>query len=133
MPELVRPACRPDVQHAWHLYVVRLNPGRLRLSRNAFIDELKAERIGTSVHFIPLHRHPYYRTTYGYRPSDFPVASRAYEQVVSLPIYSRMTDRDAQDVIDAVWRIVKTNRVAWEPRPATVMGHAIEAGRDLGC
>lgn len=111
MPEVVPPACRPNVEHAWHLYFLRIRPHKLGLSRNAFIEALKAERIGASVHFIPLHLHPYYRTAFGYRPEDFPVASRAFERVVSLPIYPRMTDRDVQDVIDAVWRIVNANRV----------------------
>ncbi len=106
-PELEPPTVRPDVQHAWHLYILRLNLDRLRISRNQFIEELKARNIGTSVHFIPLHLHPYYRETYGYKPNDFPVAYREYQRVISLPIYSRMSDRDVEDVVEAVIDVVK--------------------------
>jgi dTDP-4-amino-4,6-dideoxygalactose transaminase len=60
--------------HSWHLYAIRLNLQRLRIDRNKSIDELRRKGIGTSVHFIPLHIHPYYRETYGYKPEDFPVA-----------------------------------------------------------
>jgi len=102
-----RPISRSDVQHAWHLYVIQLELERLRISRNECIEALKKENIGTSVHFIPLHLHPYYRTTYDYQPSDFPIASAAFEQIISLPIYPAMTDQDVQDVIQAVTGIVR--------------------------
>jgi dTDP-4-amino-4,6-dideoxygalactose transaminase len=105
-PELEVPTVRPDIKHAWQLYVLRLNVGRLNVSRNQFIEELKARSIGTSVHFIPLHLHPYYRETYGYQPQDFPVAYREYQRAISLPIYSRMSDQDVQDVVDAVVDVV---------------------------
>ncbi len=106
IPEVETPAERPDCQHAWHLYVLRLRLDRLRIDRAGFIEELRRRNIGTSVHFIPLHLHPYYRDTYGYQPQDYPAAHREYERVVSLPIFSRMTDRDVQDVIDAVTDVV---------------------------
>ncbi len=96
-----------DVRHAWHLYILRLNLERLRIDRAQFIDRLRAHNIGTSVHFIPLHIHPYYRKTYGYQPQDFPVAYREYQRIISLPIYSRMSDQDVQDVIDAVQQIIE--------------------------
>jgi len=67
---------------------------------------LKARNIGSSVHFIPIHLHPYYRERYGYRPADFPVAYREYQREVSLPIYSKMSSEDVHDVIEAVLRIV---------------------------
>jgi dTDP-4-amino-4,6-dideoxygalactose transaminase len=70
------------------------------------VDELKRRNIGASVHFIPLHIHPYYRETYGYAPEDFPVAYREFMREVSLPIYSRMTDADVADVVGAVRAIV---------------------------
>jgi len=93
-------------QHAWHLYMLRLRPERLRIDRGAFIEALKAHGIGTSVHFIPLHVHPYYRETYGYQPEDFPVAWREFNREVSLPIYSKMSDEDVQDVIHAVHAVL---------------------------
>ncbi len=110
LPEIRKPMWQPDVQHAWHLYVIQLDMERLRIGRNEFIELLKKENIGISVHFIPLHLHPYYRNTFGYRPEDFPNASTAFERIVSLPIYPRMTETDVQDVIEAVRTIVKQYR-----------------------
>ena len=111
-PALEVPTARPGVRHAWHLYPLRLHPPRLAIDRADFIEELRRRRIGASVHFIPLHLHPYYRETYGYRPEDFPVAVEQFEREVSLPIYSKMSDTDVQDVIDAVLSIVHAHRVS---------------------
>lgn len=99
-----------DYQHAWHLYMLRIIPARLTIDRNQFFDEIKRRNVGVSVHFIPLHIHPYYRDTYGYRPEDFPVAYQEFQREISLPIYSRMTDQDVQDVIDVVTEIVNQHR-----------------------
>ena len=89
-------------QHAWHLYMLRVDNERLHGGRDVFVEELRKRKIGASVHFIPLHLHPYYRDTYHYKPDDFPVATREYSREISLPIYSRMTDADVNDVIGAV-------------------------------
>jgi dTDP-4-amino-4,6-dideoxygalactose transaminase len=97
-----------DGAHAWHLYMLRLNLEQLTIDRARFVDELKKRNIGTSVHFIPLHVHPYYRETYGYRPEGLPIAHREYLREVSLPIYSKMTDQDAADVIAAVREVAET-------------------------
>jgi len=110
LPELQVPADAADCQHAWQLYMLRLNTGRLRISRSQFIDELKRRNIGASVHFIPLHVHPYYREKFDYTPEDFPITHREFQREVSLPIYSKMDDDDVQDVIDAVHDIVTTHR-----------------------
>ena len=109
-PELQTPCDRADCRHAWHLYMLRLNLSRLVLDRAQFIEELRARKIGASVHFIPLHAHPYYRETYGYRPDDFPVAHREYLREVSLPIYSRMSDGDVEDVVEAVLDVARRHR-----------------------
>ncbi|HEX2834595.1 MAG TPA: DegT/DnrJ/EryC1/StrS aminotransferase family protein [Thermoanaerobaculia bacterium] len=93
--------------HAWHLYMLRLQLDRWRIDRAAFIAELKARNIGTSVHFIPLHVQPYYRDLYGFTPESFPIAYGEYLREVSLPIYSRMTDDDVADVIDAVHALAR--------------------------
>ena len=100
--ELSCPVTRPEVDHAWHLYVLRLNLEQLRITRNEFIEELKQRQIGTSVHFIPVHLHPYYRDKYEFQPEDFPVAFSEFQRIVSLPLNPRMTDRDVSDVIEAV-------------------------------
>ena len=108
VPALQLPFNRDDCQHAWHLYMLRLHLDRLRIDRAQVMQELRKRNIGASVHFIPLHLHPYYRETYGYQPEDFPVACREYQREVSLPIYSKMSDRDVQDVAGAVLDIVAT-------------------------
>lgn len=91
----------PDgVQTSWHLYLLRLNDWA-PIGRDRFIEELNAAGIGTSVHFIPLHLHSYYVSEYGYAPEDFPVATAQFRRVVSLPIYSAMSDGDVARVIDA--------------------------------
>jgi dTDP-4-amino-4,6-dideoxygalactose transaminase len=96
------PAERPEVEHAWHLYVLRLRPEALRISRDQFIEELAARNIGTSVHFIPIHLHPYYRQKYEYAPAAFPTALGNYHRLLSLPLHPRLTDEDVGDVVTAV-------------------------------
>ena len=110
LEELQTPAERAEIDHAWHLYVLRLHIKRLRISRDQFIEELKARKIGSSVHFIPLHLHPYYRKKYGYRANDFPIAYREFQRMVSLPLHLRMTDDDVDDVIQAVAGVVRRHR-----------------------
>jgi dTDP-4-amino-4,6-dideoxygalactose transaminase len=108
--ELEIPVERPDVEHAWHIYALKLNLGELTITRDEFIEELKSRNIGSSVHFIPVHLHPYYRNKYGYRPEDFPVCSSEFHRLVSLPLHPRLTDEDAEDVIGEVTDIVRRNR-----------------------
>jgi len=96
--------------HAWHLFVVELRDGALAIDRNRFIEELKTRGVGTSVHFIPLHLHPYYRDTYGYRPEDLPRALDHYRRCLSLPIFSAMTDGQVERVIDTVHDVVRKFR-----------------------
>jgi dTDP-4-amino-4,6-dideoxygalactose transaminase len=110
VPEITVPYVEPDVQHAWHLYVIQLNLEQLCTSRNEFIELLKKENIGTSVHFIPLHLHPYYQDTFGYRLEDFPNASSVFERIVSLPIFPKMTDADIQRIIETVKMLVRQHR-----------------------
>jgi len=88
-------------QHAWHLYVIRLRD-EARISRDNFIAEMFNRKIGCSVHFVPLHLHPYWRDTYHLNPEYFPAAYAAYQRAISLPIYSRMSDHDQERVIQAV-------------------------------
>jgi dTDP-4-amino-4,6-dideoxygalactose transaminase len=108
--EIELPSVRPGIRHAWHLYPIRLRTELLTISRAQFIGQLKAEGIGTSVHFIPLHRHPYYRERFEFQPQDFPVADAAYKRLISLPLYTQMTESDVEDVIEAVRRVVRRNR-----------------------
>ena len=104
----------PDVAdrqaHGWHLYVIQVDADQLKIGRNEFIDKLIAHNIGVSVHFIPLHVHPYYRERYALKPQDYPHAMAAYERIVSLPIYAKMEDDDVRHVIDAVRDIASEAR-----------------------
>jgi perosamine synthetase len=110
VPEIRQPVCAPDSQHAWHLYIIQLETERLRIDRAEFISALKDRGIGTSVHFIPLHLHPYYRDMFGYKPEDFPSASRVFERIISLPIYPSMSKESVHRVIAAVTSIVEKSR-----------------------
>ena len=100
---------RPGDRHAWHLYVIQLELERLAIDRDRFIELMSEAGIGTSVHFIPLHLHPYWRDRYGFRPEDFPVAYDVYQRAVSLPIYPKMTNENVNRVIEAVRRILVAN------------------------
>jgi dTDP-4-amino-4,6-dideoxygalactose transaminase len=99
------PTIMSDRTTSWHLYILRLRLEQLQIDRNAFIQKLKECGIGTSVHFIPLHLHPYYQRTYGYRRGDFPIAETEFERCLSLPIYPGMSDQDVEQVIDSVTEI----------------------------
>ncbi len=110
LPEISCPPTAPHVQHAWHLYVIQLNLDRLRIDRDEFIRQLQQAGVGCSVHFIPLHLHPYHRERGGYQPEDFPVASMVFQRIVSLPLYSKMTEDEVNRVIETVRDLVKRNR-----------------------
>jgi dTDP-4-amino-4,6-dideoxygalactose transaminase len=103
------PVARPDVVHAWHLYPLRLRTEQLRIGRDQMVDELASRNIGTSVHFIPIHVHPYYRTRLGHAPEDFPTAWDAFGRMLSLPLNPSMTDCDVADVIEAVTDLVQAH------------------------
>jgi dTDP-4-amino-4,6-dideoxygalactose transaminase len=105
--ELQVPVEPPHLESAWHIYPLRLNLETLTIGRNQFIEEMKARNIGMSVHFIPIHVHPYYRDKYGYKPGDFPVAYANYQRLVSLPLHPRLSPTDVEDVVEAVLDIVK--------------------------
>jgi dTDP-4-amino-4,6-dideoxygalactose transaminase len=103
-------ACREDI-HAWHLYVIQLELEKIKMPRNEFIEKRTEKGIGTSVHFIPLHLHPYWRDQYGFQPQDFPVVLDCYRRSVSLPIYSKISDGDVDRVINAVREILTFEHV----------------------
>jgi perosamine synthetase len=100
----------PERGHAWHLFIILLDLERLVIGRDAFIRELAQRGIGTSVHFIPLHRHPYYRDTFGLSASAFPGCEGAFQRQISLPIYPDMTREDVDYVIDNVRDVLETHK-----------------------
>jgi dTDP-4-amino-4,6-dideoxygalactose transaminase len=101
LPVVTAPVAPAGELHPWHLYVLRLQPAA-GIGRDAFIERLFALGIGCSVHYIPLHLQPYWRDRYGLQAAQFPASQQAYEQMLSLPVYSRMGDADVQRVIGAV-------------------------------
>jgi dTDP-4-amino-4,6-dideoxygalactose transaminase len=108
--EVRLPIARPYVTHAWHLFPIALELERLTIDRARFIEELRAENIGTSVHFIPIHFHPHFRTSLGLREGAFPVAENAYRRAITLPLFPRMSDADVEDVIAAVRKLARAFR-----------------------
>jgi len=96
---------REDVNHAYHLYVICLESSELRATRSEIFTALRAEGIGVNVHYIPVHLHPYYRQHFGTGPGDCPVAEAVYEQLITLPLFPAMKDKDAKDVIDALSKV----------------------------
>jgi dTDP-4-amino-4,6-dideoxygalactose transaminase len=102
IPGLTLPHVKGDRNHVFHLYPVWLDGREAAVDRDEFIQRMRELNIGTSVHFIPLHRHPAFRDRFGYQAKDFPVAERLFSAQVSLPLYPGMSESDADDVIQAV-------------------------------
>jgi dTDP-4-amino-4,6-dideoxygalactose transaminase len=107
VPEVRVPIVRPGATHAWHLFPIALELERLTCDRARFIQELRAENIGTSVHFIPIHFHPHFRDTLGLREGAFPVAENAYRRAITLPLFPRMSEGDVDDVVAAVAKVAR--------------------------
>ncbi|MCX6623632.1 MAG: DegT/DnrJ/EryC1/StrS aminotransferase family protein [Acidobacteria bacterium] len=97
-------------QSSWHLYPLRLRLDRLSIDRAQFIEELKHRGITCSVHWMPLHLHPYYRRTYGYRADDFPVASAVWPRLVSLPIFPGMREEEVEHVCRSIGEVATAHR-----------------------
>jgi perosamine synthetase len=96
---------RPDISHAYHLFVIRLNPGIMRLNRDEVFRVLREKGIGVNVHYIPVYFHPFYRKRFGTAPGLCPVAEQAYEEIISLPIFPSMSGEEIQTVIDMVKQV----------------------------
>jgi perosamine synthetase len=100
--ELELPPDDANHLHSWHLFPVRLALSKLAIDRNRFVDELKTHGIGCSVHWRPLHLHPYYQETFGWREEDLPQATRLFARLVSLPLFSRMREDEIRHVVRVV-------------------------------
>ena len=111
VPELTLPYVAPNRRHAWHLYVVTLNLERLSVTRDRFMELLKAENIGTGIHFISVHRQPYYRARFGFKESDYPNAAWLSDRILSLPLFPQMTEEDVHTVVRAVKKVIAHVRV----------------------
>jgi perosamine synthetase len=110
IPEVTVAATRPGMRHAWHIYPLQVNRERLRQDREAIFQALRAENIGVSVHYRPVHLHPYYREHLGTGPGDCPAAEAAFERLLTLPLFPGMTDDDVADVIAAVEKVIRWAR-----------------------
>jgi perosamine synthetase len=104
--ELVLPQALPDRIHSWHLYSIRLRQTGASNERSRVISELKAAGIGASVHWMPLHLHPYYRDGLGYQASDCPIAASVFPELVSLPLYPDLTPEQVKRVCDVLKNII---------------------------
>jgi perosamine synthetase len=124
LPGVLAPSVRADVNPAWHLYPIRVNPAQLSTDRAHVFQALRAENIGVNVHYIPVHLHPYYRSQFGYRGGEYPVAEAAYEQLISLPMFHGMTDQDTEDVIAAVSKVTQHLSAQSGPRSSSAQPSA---------
>ena len=104
---------RDSEAHAWHLFVIRLVGERLAISRDTFLERLREQGVGASVHFRPLHTMPYYRTKYGFRPEVFPVSLNNFLRSLSLPLYPALTDEEVDRVVETVKHVAES---AYRPR-----------------
>ena len=110
LPELIIPLEEEGIRHARHLYTLLIRPEMLTIDRNQFILELKKRNIGTGIHFIAVHLHRFYRETFGFRRGDLPEAEWISDRTISLPLSPKLTDRDVEDVIEAVYDVVSSHR-----------------------
>ena len=104
VPRIETPSVRENVTTNWHLYVIRLTD--TEISRADLAQGLKERGIGTSVHYYPIHYHPYYRERFGFQRGDYPVTEREFERILSLPLFPKMDERDVERVVQAVGEIM---------------------------
>jgi len=109
MPLFIPAAEEPGTRHGRHLYTVMLDTARSPVTREAFLEELKARKIGAGVHYLAVHLHKYYRDTFGFKRGDFPNAEWISDRTVSLPLSPALTDSNVQSVISAVRDILKAS------------------------
>ncbi len=107
VPCIITPFEASSVRSAFHLYVLQFDFIKLCINKNEFMNKLKLLNIGTQVHYIPVHIQPYYQKKFGYKSGDFPIAESYYEKALSIPLYPKMTDDDAEYVADNIIKLVK--------------------------
>lgn len=111
VPELEMPPDAEDGRHAWHLFIIKIRPNTLSVSRNSVIEALRRENIGTGIHFYGLHLHQYYREVLGMRPEDFPQATDVSDRIISLPLHPGLNDRHVQEVVSALKKVISYHRL----------------------
>jgi dTDP-4-amino-4,6-dideoxygalactose transaminase len=110
LPEITLPHQAPGRRHACHLYVITLDLDRLNVTRDQFMEMLKAENIGCGIHFVSVHLQPYYQKRFGYRTEDYPNAAWLSDRILSLPLFPQMSETDVQDVSRAVHKVIARTR-----------------------
>jgi dTDP-4-amino-4,6-dideoxygalactose transaminase len=111
MNEVTLPQVMRDRIHSWHLFPIRLSTTEADVDRAEVISRLKQANIGTSVHWMPLHMHPYYRDKFGYAPFDCPCAASIYPELISLPLYPSLTPEDVEYVCATLKELIARQRV----------------------
>jgi perosamine synthetase len=106
LKQIILPTEQTGVKAAYHIYVIQLKTELLKAGRREVFEALVAENIGVNVHYVPVHLHPYYQRAFGHRKGDYPRAEQYYERAITLPIFPRMDDRDAEDVVNAVRKVI---------------------------
>jgi len=106
--EFITPYEKPDVKSAYHLYIIKLNLDRLKVSRKKIFDALREKKIGVHVHYIPVHLHPYYQEKFHYKTGDFPISEDYYNSSLTLPLFPKMSKNDVNYVISNVKKIIET-------------------------
>jgi dTDP-4-amino-4,6-dideoxygalactose transaminase len=107
LAEIIIPELNPlDSTSAWHIYIIQLNLEKLKVGRKEIFEALRAENIGVNVHYIPVHLQPYYQKRFGYRLGDFPKAENYYSRAITLPIFPKMTEKDINDVVKVVKKVI---------------------------
>jgi len=99
----------PDTRHAYHLYTILIGETKVAISRDEFLGEMTANNIGVGVHYLSIPEHPYYQQAFGWKPEDYPEAMRIGRQTVSLPLSAKLTNEDVADVIEAVYKVLKSS------------------------
>lgn len=106
LPLILPAKIEKDIDHAYHLYTILIKPEKLKINRDFFLKALHMENIGVGVHFISLHLHPYYKNMYKFKKNDFPNAAFISDRTISLPFSAKLTDKDVEDVINAIKKII---------------------------
>ena len=104
--EIIIPAEEKYAKSAWHIYVVQFVLERLKAGRKEIFETLQKEGIGTQVHYLPVHLHPFYQKNFGYKLGDYPIAERYYERAITLPLYPKMSDKDINEVVKKVRKTI---------------------------
>ena len=110
VPEMNLPFVGPNLRHAWHLYVVTLNLESLTVTRDRFAEMLKAENIGTGIHFISVHKQPYYRERFGFKEADYPNAAWLSDRILSLPLGPLMNEAEVDLVVHGIKKVIAQTR-----------------------